>query len=415
MIIKLTSAKTRFVLVAVVLLAVIGLSTGRAEAATDCNDTSLGTVTRSYTIPSDQAGDFNLWIRMSAESAGNDSVWFRNDNGACTLVGDTQVPVGSWKWVGYKDGNTNSKITFSNLSAGNHEMKLIGRENSVKVDKVMLVKNSNCTPADMEGNPCLPDKTNPTVSVSTPTTQSGTIQLNAQASDDDANGRITVTFRLNGTNLSPADDTSPYSYALNSTQYTNGTYRLSAIAVDASGNTATSSEKTFTINNTVPDTTPPTVSITNPANSSVQIPEGSFTFSANAYDNVGIKNVTFKLNGQVIGAPTASPYTASTNLTAGSYSLEVTATDTSNLTQTQTMQITVVKQVVVKKCDFSGPSGAGRSDGIVNIYDLATLLASWKKSVSAGTLGDCSGSDNGQVDGFVNVFDLGALLGTWKK
>src|SRR3989441_8215142 len=75
---------------------------------------------------------------------------------------------------------------------------------------------------------------------------------------------------------------------------------------DAVGNLATSADVTFTTA-ALPDTTPPTVSITAPAAGATVA--GTVTVSSSATDNVGVVGVQFKLDGANLGAEvTAAPY-----------------------------------------------------------------------------------------------------------
>jgi len=100
------------------------------------------------------------------------------------------------------------------------------------------------------------DTTPPTVSITSPTgTVSGSsVTISATATDNTAVAG--VTFRVNGTTQGTEDTTSPYAITWNTTTLANGTYTLSAVARDASGNTTTSSNVSVTVNNTV--TPPPT-------------------------------------------------------------------------------------------------------------------------------------------------------------
>ena len=77
-------------------------------------------------------------------------------------------------------------------------------------------------------------------------------------------------------------------------------HSLTAVARDASGNLTTSSAVTVIVtNNSAPDNTPPTVSITSPAvNATVS---GSVTISASASDNVGVAGLQFKVDGANLG------------------------------------------------------------------------------------------------------------------
>ena len=131
------------------------------------------------------------------------------------------------------------------------------------------------------------------------------------------------------------------------------------------------------------------------------------TFSANASDNIAIQRVVFKLDGQEIGSDNSSPYSATTTLTKGTHTLEVTAVDTSNLEAKQTMSFTVSAPTTNHSCSFNG-------DSLVGLPDLNSVLVNWKHQVPVGTNGDCNGA-NGQPDGYVAINDLGKLLALWSK
>ena len=92
-------------------------------------------------------------------------------------------------------------------------------------------------------------------------TVSGTVTVSANASDNVA--VIGVQFQLDGVNLGTEDTTSPYSLSWNTLGVSNGPHTLTAVARDGAGNQTTSSTVNVTVSN---DTTPPTVSVTSPAN-----------------------------------------------------------------------------------------------------------------------------------------------------
>ena len=101
--------------------------------------------------------------------------------------------------------------------------------------------------------PSGPDVTAPTVSLTAPAanaTIAGTVTVSASASDNV--GVASVQFLLDGTNLGTADSTSPYSVSWNTTTATNGTHRLQARATDISGNTATTTDRSITVDNQAP-------------------------------------------------------------------------------------------------------------------------------------------------------------------
>jgi hypothetical protein len=91
----------------------------------------------------------------------------------------------------------------------------------------------------------------PTVSMTAPTagaTVSGTVAVAASASDNVA--VASVQYVLDGANYGSPLTAAPYSFSWNSATVGNGTHTWAAIASDASGNTATSSTVSFTVNNT---------------------------------------------------------------------------------------------------------------------------------------------------------------------
>src|SRR5690349_21072649 len=114
------------------------------------------------------------------------------------------------------------------------------------------------------------DNVPPTVSITAPaagSTQTGTVNLTATASDNI--GVVGVQFLIDGVATGSEQTTAPYRSAWNSASVSNGSHSITAKARDAAGNSTVSSAVTVTVSNTNPvDSTPPTVSVTAPANSS---------------------------------------------------------------------------------------------------------------------------------------------------
>src|SRR5204862_1144150 len=127
------------------------------------------------------------------------------------------------------------------------------------------------------------------------------------------------------------------------TTATNGSHTLTAVARDAAANTTTSAAVTVTVNNT--DSTPPSVSITAPANGAT-VSGSAVAVSANASDNVGVVGVQFKLDGANLGAEdTGAQYSVNWDTTAvanGSHTLSAVARDAAgNHTTTASISVTV--------------------------------------------------------------------------
>ncbi len=175
----------------------------------------------------------------------------------------------------------------------------------------------------------VPDTTPPTATASESGT-SGTITLNATASDNV--GVTKVEFYVDG-GLKGTSTASPYTMTLDSTTLTNASHSLTAKAYDAANNIGTSSAVSFTINNPIGDPTPPTVSVTESGTS------GTITLNATATDNVGVTRVEFYVDGVLKGTDTATPFTMtldSTTLTNASHSLTAKAYDAANNVGTST-------------------------------------------------------------------------------
>ena len=177
----------------------------------------------------------------------------------------------------------------------------------------------------------------PTVTISAPTNNviylaPATFAVSATASDSD--GIANVQFLLN-TNSIGTDSTAPYSVTASNIAV--GTYTLYAIATDNVGGRTTNSI-TVIVNG------PPTVSITNPTNSSVFGAPATFTVSANASDTGGsIASVQFLIGATSLGTDTSSPYSVTaSNIASGNYTLFAIATDNLGTKATNSVAISVI-------------------------------------------------------------------------
>ena len=155
------------------------------------------------------------------------------------------------------------------------------------------------------------------------------------------------------------------------------------------------------------DTTKPVLSVSSPANGS-SVPEGVVTVNATATDNVAVAKVEFFVDNSTTAAAsdTTTPYSSgsSINLTAGSHTIKVVASDTASPanTTTVTLNLTVTATPVAKTCDFN-------KDNAVTLIDLGILISSYNKTVTINTNGDCNG------DGKVTLIDLGILINGYGK
>ncbi len=113
---------------------------------------------------------------------------------------------------------------------------------------------------------------------------------------------------------------------------------------DSAGNAMTAGVTwSFTTSAPVPDTAPPTVALTAPANGST-VSGTAITISANASDNVAVDHVDFLVNGAVAGTDPSSPYSMTWNSTTvqnGPATITAHAVDTSSNAADSTINVTV--------------------------------------------------------------------------
>jgi hypothetical protein len=172
--------------------------------------------------------------------------------------------------------------------------------------------------------------TAPTVTIANPTNGAvfaapATFTLAATASD--SNGGVAQVEFFNGSTSLGADASDPYSVAVNNLSA--GSYTFSAVATDNLGAKATNSVSVVV--NALP-----TASITSPTNGQSFIAPANITIAADASDGDGtISKVEFFNGATKLGEDPTNPYTfVWSNVSAGSYTLTVKATDNRGTTVT---------------------------------------------------------------------------------
>ncbi len=253
----------------------------------------------------------------------------------------------------------------------------------------------------------------PTVSITAPANNASfaapaNITINATAADTD--GTISKVEFFNGATLLGQSLASPFTIAWNGVAA--GSYSLTAKATDNSGGVKTSTA----VNVTVANPTPPTVSLTAPANGATFAAIASITVTATASASAGatISKVDFFAGSTLIGTKTgASPYSIVwSGVTGGTYVLTAVATDSRNLITTSAARTITVSAPPPPTVSLTAPAngatftppatislaatatpGSGASILKVEFFNGATLLNndqtppfafSWT-SVPAGT------------------------------
>lgn len=194
--------------------------------------------------------------------------------------------------------------------------------------------NTTTSKAD---NVTIADSTAPSVSISSPTTNSvlkGKLSTTALASDNVAVS--SVQFKLtypDGTiaSLGPLLKTSPYNYNWDTTGLANGNYKLTAVATDTAGNTATSATIGVAINNQVsppsdktPPNTPSGLTTTNVDQTSVTL---NWNASTDNSGGSGVKDYSIYRNNILVGTTTLLSYTDSGLKKYTAYKYSVSAED----------------------------------------------------------------------------------------
>lgn len=123
-----------------------------------------------------------------------------------------------------------------------------------------------------------------------------------------------------------------------------------------------SSAPELEVNQSLPDTTPPTVALTNPANGANI--SGTVNVTANATDNIAVAYVDFFVDGIFKGTDNSDPYSYSldtTTLADGAHTISAKAVDTStNPSTTDTVNVTVDNfQPIAYRTSITATNGSG--------------------------------------------------------
>jgi len=222
----------------------------------------------------------------------------------------------------------------------------------------------------------------PSVSITNPA--SGTVfiapaNVTIQASASDSDGSVTnVQFRIGSTILTNKA-AAPFSATTNNLAA--GSYTLTAIASDNLGATATNSVSIVV-------DTPPVVTITNPVSGTLFIAPANVTVQASASDSdIGdsVTNVQFLIGSTILTNKAAAPFSAVTNnLAAGSYTLSAVASDNNGVKNTNSISLSVVTPVTVSlggstkssgtNFQFSYPANVGLSYDVERSTNLITWI-----------------------------------------
>jgi len=191
------------------------------------------------------------------------------------------------------------------------------------------------------------DTTPPTTVVVSPangSTVAGTqvVSVSAQDSVGVAKVELYANNQLVGTSTTGPS----YQFAWDTTKMADGNVPVYTFAYDSAGNRGASSINTVKVSNTPPvaDTTPPTVSITNPLSGAKL--SGNTSITVKAADNVALKQVQLFIDGREVTTTNTGSLSYTWKkplLTVGTHTITSIATDTSNWTKQVAISVTVTK------------------------------------------------------------------------
>ena len=187
------------------------------------------------------------------------------------------------------------------------------------------------------------DTTAPAVAIAAPlvsSTVSGVVAVDVSASDNVGVAR--VELRANGS-LVATDSAAPFAFSWDSKSFPNGMVNLTAVAVDAAGNAATSATVAVNVANVVVvDTVAPVVAITSPTSGATV--SGTVAIRVSATDNSGSAGITNTLyvDGKLVATATGGSLGYSWNtrkVAAGLHTIRAEARDKAGNTTSTTTQV----------------------------------------------------------------------------
>src|SRR5206468_2475353 len=256
-----------------------------------------------------------------------------------SIVGSLTVSQVQFYWDGNLIGSDSAapySVSWNTTSTNNGSHTLT----AVATDTLGVRWNSAPVTVTVSNGPP-PDTTPPSVptGLTASAVSSSQIKLSWAASSDNVGVSGYRVYR-NGTQIATTSATSFPNTGLSPST----TYTYAVAAFDAAGNLSAQSSPASATTPAAPDTTPPTVSITSPANG--RTVSGIVMVTANASDNVGVVGVRFLLDNGVSGSAdvTTAPYSVSWNTAAasdGSHTITAVARDAAGNLSAPSAPVTV--------------------------------------------------------------------------
>ena len=298
-----------------------------------------------YTIDIPTTGDYVIWGRVIAPDGGCNSFFTSIDAGEDFVWG---VQIGSvWTWDSV-NGNAQDPLVF-NLVAGTHTLRISGREDGTKLDRLLITNDMDFVPSEED-----PDNV-PPPDVSNFTDSAGDVSINltwTNPTDFDFAGTMirysTESYPLtrNDGIAVPNDNDGkffkPIDNFLHSGLQNHTRYYYSSFACDEVPNYSEAAHASATPTPT-PDAIAPTVTITQPTSEgSYSTSQSTLTVGGSASDNIGVTSVTWinSRGGSGTASGTSNWTISNVSLQEGDNVITVTAHDAAGNSGVNTLTVT---------------------------------------------------------------------------
>jgi len=316
-----------------------------------------------------------------------------------SLIGTASDNVGvtSVSWVnsrggsGSATGTTSWSVPSVGLQTGTNVITITARDAAGNAGTDILTVTLNA-----------PDTTAPTVTITAPTTSgtyvtsSSTLSISGTASDNV--GVTAVSWATDRGKSGTASGTT--SWTASAVALLSGTNVVTVTARDAAGNLG---RAVLTVSYTVPDTTPPTITILGPTSQSSYATTSSVvTLGGTSSDNVGVTAVTWANNrgGSGFSSGTTNWSVPSVPLQGGSNVITMTAQDAAGNRGTTVLTVNyTIAEATLPAVTITGPTSAGTyATTSANVTIAGTASASagvtqvtWQNSLT-GAFGAATGT-----------------------